>query len=331
VLDNRFDTSKICLSNHGYSVKFDRQAADCIADYIRNSTRPVAKGVRTPLLNIKKLHCSLEMNGGMAHTYMIFEADAFIKNKNGSYAKLVTLEVHSGYNEASAAATVGRILDFSIRWIDIARFKNGESYSLDCINSQINAEWAAYPILRNEVRPVPGYYTSFAKLRNDSITPYPIRMALRPDSSYQVIAPPGPDPKTGKTIGPLWAVADSNGILYIQLENNIFLPLYKGNSGFTFQMPRGLSDKHLFQLIELQNPPSGLGGMTNFGFGSPEIDNGAGALLFVGVIMVIGGTYEIIKDVSNKSLLKERDRQVKKYTASRDAVLSMDTGEITYY
>jgi hypothetical protein len=96
-------------------------------------------------------------------------------------------------------------------------------------------------------------------------------------------------------------------------------------------MPRGLSDKHLFQLIELQNPPSGLGGMTNFGFGSPEIDNGAGALLFVGVIMVIGGTYEIIKDVSNKSLLKERDRQVKKYTASRDAVLSMDTGEITYY
>jgi hypothetical protein len=157
-------------------------------------------------------------------------------------------------------------------------------------------------------------------------------MALHPDSSYQVIAPPGPDPKTGKTIGPFWAVADSNGILYIQLENNIFLPLRKGNNGFTFQMPRALSDKHLFHLIECQNPPSGLGGITNSAFGTPDnLDTGAGFLIFAGVILAVGGTYEIVKNVSNKSLLKERERQVKKYTASRDAVLSMDTGEITYY
>jgi len=335
VLDNRLDTGGICISSKGDRIQFVRPVADCIAAYIRNSTRQQAKGHGDLLLNIKRLQCTLEMDamdGDLLQTYMIFAADAYVKREDGTFDLLSRMQFKAKYKELSIAATMSYLLDCTINRIAHCHASDDESFTLDCINQRMNADWAAYPIIHAAIPPKSGFYSGFSTFRDDTIIPYPFRMKLRTDGAYQLSLPLSRDTGINKEIRRCWAVSDSSGSFYIHLGHNIFLPLECRDNTFYFQVPRTLSDRHLVQLLKKQGappaPPS-LPESSGNGF-SPTLDGKAG-LVLIGALIVVGITYEITAASITHARIKDRDRKIKIRTDFREAMFDMDSGAITYY
>jgi hypothetical protein len=224
------------------------------------------------------------------------------------------------------------LLDCTINQIGHSSRHNGESYTLDCINQRMNADWAAYPIINAEVPSKSGFYSGFSTFRDNAIIPYPFRMKLRADGAYRLILPLSGDIEVDKKVKQCWAVADSSGSFYINLGHNIFLPLERRDNTFCFQVPRSLSDSHLVQLLKSQgapSPPPPTTSSENWFNGS---DLGAkAALVLIGALIVVGITYEITAASITHARIKDRDRKIKIQTDFREAMFDMDSGAITYY
>jgi len=336
VLDNRLDTGGICISGKGYRIQFARPLAGCIADYIRNSTRQQAKGHGDMLLNIKRLQCTLEIDGSdgdLLQTYMIFAADAYVKREDGTFNLLSRMQFKAKYKELSIAATMSYLLDCTINRIAHSHASDNESFTLDCINQRMNADWPAYPIIHAAVPSKSGFYSEFSTFRDDAIIAYPLRMKLRADGAYQLNLPLSRDTGINKEIRKCWAVADSSGSFYIHLGHNIFLPLECRDNTFYFQVPRTLSDRHLVQLLRKEGappaPPTPPDPSENW-FNGSDLSAKA-ALVLIGVIVVVGITYEITAASVTHARIKDRDRKIKIQTDFREAMFDMDSGAITYY
>ena len=334
VLDNRMDTLGITLSGKGERIKFARPASESIAAYIRSSTRLYIKGDGNLLLNIKRLQCTVEMEGDVLQTYMIFAADAYSKRDDGTYDLLSRMQFQTKFKEAFTTAAVTYLLDRAISKVAHAKPNYDESFYLPCINQPVNADWAAYPIINKAVAPVAGLYTEFSAFRDNVIIPYAVRMKPLADGSYQMNLPISFNTNADKKARNCWAVADSNGLLYIHLEHNIFLPLERRDNTFCFRVPQRLSDMHMVPLLSKQGPPPPLESPPSYGtssFGDVFGNNNAATLYFLGAVVVAAITIEIATNATTRARAKNRDQHLKIYTPSREAIIEMDTGAITYY
>jgi hypothetical protein len=158
------------------------------------------------------------------------------------------------------------------------------------------------------------------------------------DGSYQLDLPISFNINADKKARSCWAVADSNGLLYIHLEHNIFLPLERRDNTFCFRVPRSLSDVHLVPLLSKQGTPpppespSSNASTGYSGFGGDSFGNNpAAALIFIGALVVAGITVDIATHATTRARAKKRDQQLKIYTPYREAMVWMDSGAITYY
>ncbi len=276
VLDNRLDTGRIYIVQTGQyppgRVVFDTVASAAIGVYLEDVIHHTRHGQETLVVDIDQLGISNRrriprvwhpnqkhilgvirrdsvMNYDLRKNILL-TANIYYKSGEGHYRKLITIHKEYYYVDYPyVRSTITFLLNELLSAASLAYSRDtgkGEDLSMDRINIKVSDKWAGYPI----VAATPsgsGRFRTFDDFRNGRVIPGEIRVrVIRDDSIYRVNPGGSPDSLEDSKD---WAVCDS-GNYYVRIYRNIYLPLYRRESGFFFYVPWTLPD--MYALLSLE-------------------------------------------------------------------------------
>lgn len=276
VLDNRLDTGQIYIvQTGGYPpgrVVFDTVASAAIGGYLDEVIHHTRHGQETLLVDIDQLGISNRRriprvwHPNQKHILGVIRRDSvlnydirknilltaniYYKSGEGHYRKLFTIHKEYYYVDFPyVRSTITYLLNdlFSAASLAYSRdMGKGEEFSLDRINIKVSDKWAGYPIVAGTPCGS-GRFRTFDDFRNGRVIPGEIKVRLiRNDSTYRINTGGSPDSLENSKD---WAVCDS-GNYYVRIFRNIYLPLYRRESGFIFYVPWTLPD--MYALLSLE-------------------------------------------------------------------------------
>ncbi len=270
VLDNRLDTGQIYIVQTGQyppgRVVFDTIASAAIEGYLEDAIHYTRHGQETLLVDIDQLRISNRrriprvwhpnqkhilgvirrdsvMNYDLRKNILL-TANIYYKSGEGRYRKLLTIHKEYYYVDYPyVRSTFTYLLNELLSAASLAYSRDtgkGEDISIDRINIKVSNKWAGYPIV-GETPSGSGRFRTFDDFRNGRVIPGQIGIRLiTDDSTYRVNTGGSPDSLEDSKD---WAVCDS-GNYYVRTYRNIYLPLYRRESGFVFYVPWTLPDMY---------------------------------------------------------------------------------------
>jgi hypothetical protein len=299
VLDNRFDTTKIFITENGNYppayLNFSPSTPVAIKNYINSAVKDFPRGNKKLLINIeqfripnktyfvqKKKNYSIIRN---LRDYILFSAEIYYQTGDNRYRKIVTVNknyytydpqmneqfliILNNIIEASCINTTdGSVLKTPKKLIyllnDTASFnysKDSTNISLEQINQNAKHKWSGYQIVKDH-HYSNGFYSTFDDFRSNTVTADPVQVKYDEKHSLYIISLPGYY-TNNKNFYP-WAVCKSD-TLYIQLYKDVYLKSDKLNNTFYFDVPDSLPDMYALLSIEAIKAESNAGGSTGNG------------------------------------------------------------------
>ena len=334
VLDNRYDTTKIKVIEDGsYPVKvltLNKPASLAIKNYIESVIKPYHKKEQNLYLNIKQLRFSNPSYYSNYSSQLFFSADAYIQT-GVHFRKIATIKKdyrphYHGYMDSIYRRTITYALNDLIENVNANYYKQGkegiDTETYDSINTNVMSEWNEYAIIKNDSFSTNGVYETFKDFRDDKIKPVNFSLQMAPDSVFNIRFSENNKRYYSKMSGRCHHVfaVFYNGNRYISIFGRFFLPLYKMNNTFYFNVPNALPNMYSIiseKLLQFE-------GYENAAIST---DNPYANL--------VGGIVGIIQEYrDNKRIYKEKQNILGNGLLNEDmriCFLDMDTGDIIYY
>jgi hypothetical protein len=346
VLDNRIDTLKIrTVKNGGFPLLYEKIAPSCafaVKNYFDAALTQLTKGGETLLIDIRQLRTSniaviarrkrkgsgtIARNSGGS---ILFAADLYAANANGTYRKLVSIDKDYSSNEGSEN-TIRHLLNEALEAVsstahhhspkDLAYFNyttDSTVVSFNQVNTHTLQRWQQYNILIDTVVRN-GSYLNFDDFRDNMITPKEYKLAYNElDSTYFITGE-----KHKRYYEYPYAVA-FDGKLYVLIDKNKYLELARENSTFSFRIPYSLPDMHTtlsLQAVQVNHSSSAL----------PSTYSGNAWIDVVAIVLglVIDG---VIRSSENKMVAQQKEHIM--YSAVthdfRSCTIDMNCGDFMY-
>jgi hypothetical protein len=364
VLDNRPDTTRLYTIQSGQypplEVDLDTPVRVAVQQYLEAAMSFVSKRNDRLLVRIEYLG----VPNTRSRNFLLFVATAYVQKGDDAYLRLLRVKkMYPNFNigpsrtidavcrdlfEAAGVAygrlggppvthnpRVERLMRDTAAFVCAAP---GPLLSLQQIDRNKRVNWGEAPILRAD-QLTAGTYKTFKRLRENQVTPRPVKMRFDPKDSLFVW-----EGAPKKAEYHELAVCDGQD-LFIRLKGDKYVPVDREETGLYFYVPRGVPDMYalLTRGEDLNYQPSGTLRYTGGGFsgpiyipvGHPKGGGGGGGGNDVNpaaVLIVLAGV--IIVGVTVAILVHE----ARKRAAIRGGIngdyryctVDMDTGDILY-
>jgi hypothetical protein len=323
VFDNRYDTVRLAIEGNGiHPAKINElngSATAVIQTYLESVIAGIATGNLTLYVNIKELRF---LNRDPSLLY--FNAEAYLPDSAG-FRKIAVINRYFPREIApdSRKNCTMKALNTLIKTVDTNytrhNFADDKNYSLEEMKTNMESWWPTLPIMTKNNSPVNGIYLTVVDMRYQNVMPEDLSPVMQADSSYTFTLRNEKGKKRRANFSRVYAI-NCNGVTYIRVTDQDFLPLEKINNRLCFHVPATMPN--MYTLSSEARPT-----MNDLGSSGNRPDS-YGALA---VEASFGLVYTLIETTVNHNAKKATVKKARLADKNmRDCFVDMETGDIIY-